>query len=166
MEIREVQQFRQRWLWVPLLLISLMIIGLFGYGMVQQLLFGQPWGDHPLSNTGLLIVGPLTFLLTGGLIYLFYQIQLITEVRADCLYLRFAPFTSQKIPFNEIKGCAVRTYSPIREYGGWGIRYGRRGKAYNISGNRGVELEFIQGSPLLIGSQKPEALAEAIKAYL
>jgi hypothetical protein len=56
----------------------------------------------------------------------------------------------------------VRTYRPIRDYGGWGIRYGRNGKAYNVSGNRGVMLEFSHGQKLLIGSQKPGDLANAI----
>jgi hypothetical protein len=39
------------------------------------------------------------------------------------------------------------------EYGGWGIKYGKMGKAYNVSGNRGVQLEFTDGKRLLIGSQ-------------
>ena len=40
-----------------------------------------------------------------------------------------------------------------REYGGWGIRGGLRGtKAYNVSGNRGVELMLADGRTVLIGS--------------
>jgi hypothetical protein len=34
--------------------------------------------------------------------------------------------------------------------------------AYNVSGNRGVQLEFSNGKRLLIGSQRPEDLAAAI----
>jgi len=40
------------------------------------------------------------------------------------------------------------------------------GKAYNVSGNRGVQLEFTDGKCLLIGSQKPEQLDSAITQYL
>jgi hypothetical protein len=60
----------------------------------------------------------------------------------------------------------VQTYRPIRDYGGWGIRYGRGGKAYNVSGNRGVMLELSDGQKLLIGSQRPEELANAINLAL
>lgn len=41
-----------------------------------------------------------------------------------------------------------------RDYGGWGIRYGRKGKAFNVFGSRGLQLEFTNGKRLLIGSQK------------
>ena len=60
----------------------------------------------------------------------------------------------------------MRTYSPITEYGGWGIKWGSGGKAYNVSGNRGVQQEFTDGKRLLIGSQKPEQLDSAIAQYL
>ncbi|NVL91956.1 MAG: hypothetical protein HWN71_02845 [Desulfobacterales bacterium] len=54
------------------------------------------------------------------------------------------------------------TYNPLKDYGGWGIRYGRGGRAYNVSGNRGVYLELSNGKSLLIGSLQPEELARAI----
>ena len=60
----------------------------------------------------------------------------------------------------------VHTYDPIGEYGGWGIKYGKMGKAYNVSGNRGVQLEFADRKSILIGSQKPEQLDSAIEQYL
>jgi len=80
------------------------------------------------------------------------------------LYIRFFPLTHQEIPFKDIVSCEVRTYSPIREFGGWGIRYGRGTKAYNVSGNRGIQLELSNGKRVLIGSQRPEELAGAIEA--
>ena len=61
---------------------------------------------------------------------------------------------------------AARVYRPIREYGGWGIRYGKNGKAYNISGDRGVQLELQNSKPLLIGSQRADELAQTIQQHL
>ncbi|NIS62676.1 MAG: hypothetical protein GTO13_18825 [Proteobacteria bacterium] len=159
---REVQQFRQTWVWGLVLPISLFLIILFGYGMVKQLILGHPWGSKPMSDTALAIIGPLWVLFAVGLAYLFYSMKLITEVRSDGLYIRFFPLTHQRILFEEIRGCEVRTYNPIREFGGWGIRYGRGKKAYNVSGNRGVQLGLSNGKRLLIGSQRPEELAQAI----
>ncbi|MHC4643443.1 MAG: hypothetical protein ACYS32_17515, partial [Planctomycetota bacterium] len=61
-----------------------------------------------------------------------------------------------------------RTYKPILEYGGWGIRcsFTGKGKAYNVSGNKGVQLVFTNGKKLLIGSQQPDDLAAAIEEML
>jgi len=90
--------------------------------------------------------------------------SLTTEVRRDGIYIRFSPLhrSFRKIPLVDLMRHEVRTYSPIREYGGWGIRYGRKGTAYNARGNRGVQLELSDGKQVLIGSQKPEELARAI----
>ena len=56
----------------------------------------------------------------------------------------------------------MRTYNPIREYGGWGIRYGLKSKAYNVHGNHGVQLELLNRKRLLIGSQRSEEFANAL----
>ena len=56
------------------------------------------------------------------------------------------------------------SYRPIADYGGWGIRAGRDGeRVLNARGNRGVRLELADGTRLLIGSQRPEELAETIE---
>ena len=162
----EVQRFRETWIWALVLPVSLFIIILFGYGMVKQLILGHPWGGKPMSDTALAIVGPLAVLFGIGLAYLFYSMRLVTEVRSDGLYIRFFPLTHQEIPFGDIKRCEVRTYKPIREFGGWGIRYGKGGKAYNVSGNRGVQLELLHGKRLLIGSGRPEELVRAIEVEM
>ena len=143
---REVQQFRQFWLWLILIFISLPLVFV------------------TLTNN-LSLSGAFVILLNLGLLALFYSMKLITEVRSDGLYVRFFPLhlSFHKIPLEELKKYEARSYSPIREYGGWGIRYGFKGKAYNVSGNRGVQLEFLNGKRLLIGSQKPEELVQAIE---
>ncbi len=115
-----------------------------------------------MSNIALAIVGPGIMLFSIGFTYLFYALKLITEVRDEGLYIRFFPLSHRIILFEDIRSCEVRGYRPIKEFGGWGIRYGRGGKAYNISGDRGVQLELSEGKPLLIGSQKPEELERSI----
>jgi len=154
---REVQHFRQPWLW-------LLIAGIFGVTMwsfVQQIVLGSPFGQNPASDTVVMIIA-----VAFGLAFpvLFCVANLTAEVRSDGLYYRFFPFhlRFRKITAESLVSYEVRTYRPIRDYGGWGIRYGRDGKAYNVSGNRGVMLELSDGQRLLIGSQKPEDLANAI----
>jgi hypothetical protein len=154
---RETQRFRQPWLW-------LLIAGIFGvtvWGFVQQIILGRPFGQNPAPDTVMMVIA-----LVFGIAFpvLFLVGNLTVEVRSDGLYYRFFPFhiRFRRIAPESLVNYEVRTYKPIRDYGGWGIRYGRGGKAYNVSGNRGVMLELSGGERLLIGSQKPEDLANAI----
>jgi hypothetical protein len=162
-KFREVQRFRQKWLWIAIVVVLLGLIISFGYGMIEQLVFGRPWGNRPMSDTALAIVGPFMILMGIGISWLFLKLKLLVEVREDGVYIHFVPLARQTVPFGDIVGCEVRTYRPLREYGGWGVKYGRGGKAYNVSGNRGVQLKLSSGKGLLIGSQRPEELAQAIQ---
>ena len=102
---------------------------------------------------------------------LFLSTKLETEVRSDHLRVRLFPFhiRHREIAAEDLSECYARTYKPIREYGGWGIRYSFRkgiGRAYNMSGNKGVQLVFKNGKKLLIGLHKPDELAQAINSIM
>ena len=155
----ERQRFKQWWLWLILLGVN----GLFLFGMFKQVIGGQQFGDKPMSNQGLLIVTGLTIVLS----LLFVNFRLETIIRKDGIYVRFFPFhfKFKNYPWNKLTKCYVRQYSPISEYGGWGLRLGLLGKgnAFNVSGDIGLQLEFTDNKKLLIGTNKPEELSEAIK---
>ena len=53
-------------------------------------------------------------------------------------------------------------YKPISQYGGWGIKYGFNGKAYNVSGNLGVKVFLKNGSNIMFGSQNYKSLARSL----
>ncbi|MBC7185845.1 MAG: hypothetical protein H5U38_02315 [Calditrichaeota bacterium] len=156
--VREVQHFRQPWLWALVLLLA----GFSWYVLVAQILMGIRMGNHPAPD----VVAVILWLIFGvGLVAFFWWTRLITEVRSDGLYIRFVPFHRKfkRLPYSELARFEACTYRPILEYGGWGIRYGRNGMAYNVSGNRGVQLEFTNGKRLLIGSQQPEVIVRAME---
>ena len=162
----EVQYSRQPWLWAVVLLSVCTTAAIFGYLIIEQVVFGRPVGNHPMSNQGLLAVSLLVLLFDAGLLALFLGANLRTEVRDDGLYIRYRPFhfSFHRVPLQDVVQVQAVTYSPLREYGGWGIRYTRRGKAYNPMGNRGVKLDYRDGRHLLIGSQRPDELAAAISS--
>ncbi|MFH1650979.1 MAG: DUF6141 family protein [Chloroflexota bacterium] len=155
---REVQHFRQPWLWG--LILGIALVGIWSF--VQQIMLGRPFGNNPAGDLELIII---TVLVSLVMPYVFYRMNLTTEVRADGIYYRFFPLhlSFQRIALEDIIASEAVTYRPLREYGGWGIRYGRGGKAYNVSGNRGVRLELSRGSHLLFGSRRPEEFAEAVR---
>lgn len=158
---REVQHFRQLWLWILLLCIALTAI----WGMVQQLFLGKPFGNNPAPDVILIII---VIIFGFGFPYLFYKINLTTEVHSDGIYYRFFPFhlSFHKIGLEDLAEYEVQTYNALKDYGGWGIRYGRKGKGYNVSGNCGVQLELSNGDRLLFGSQKAEEFTKAINLAL
>lgn len=153
----EVQRFRQWWVW----LLVLFVAGIAWYGAIQQIVLKQPFGNNPAPDAVMIMIWAIFGVF---LPVLFYSLKLVTEVRYDGLYIRFFPlqFHSHKISYEEIKTYEIRTYSALKEYGGYGIRYGKNGKAYNISGNRGVQFEFLDGKRLLIGTQRPEELIQTL----
>ena len=145
----ETQRFTQWWLW----LILLSVWGL----MVYSFIMAPPQTDTAaFVSFGIGILLPL----------LFWQMKLTTRVEAEGIYVRFSPFHFKEkfFEWESISACYVRTYSPLKEYGGWGIKYGFNGQGlvYNVVGNIGLQLKFKEGEPVLIGTQK----GEEIKAVL
>jgi len=163
---REVQHFRQTRIMALLAPIMLLTFFLLGLIMLKQLFLSQSLDGKSLSHLVPGIVGAVLSVTGVGICYfVFYLMKMETTVRNDSLHIRFYPLISRMIRFDDIKRSEVRTYKPVREYGGWGIRggLGKAGGAYNVSGNRGVQLELTNGKRLLIGSQQPEKLAQAIE---
>ncbi len=117
---------------------------------------GAPAGDAFLFGSLYLVV------------LLAVTVELTTEVSADGLRLRFFPFhlSFRRIDLARVTRCQAVTYRPILQYGGWGIRWTWKGKAYNISRNRGVRIDYTNGRHLLIGSQRPDELAHAIRSLM
>ncbi len=166
---REVQRFRQWWLWAIVLGSTLPVAAVLAYGMIMQLLLKREWFGSFGSgepDAELLVGGAIGIAITLLVLCLFWRTRLITEVRTGGLYVRFVPFhfSFKRIGLEQATSIEAVTYRPILRYGGWGIRWARGGKAYNVSGNRGVRLSFASGRHLLIGSQQPGELARAIES--
>jgi len=88
----------------------------------------------------------------------------VTEKDLSVGFGALFPFYRRRIATADIASCEAVTYSPLAEYGGWGIKWGRGGVALNARGNRGVRLTLRDGRRILVGSQRPEELAEALAA--
>ena len=162
---REVQGFRQWWLWVLLPATALGTIGLFGYGIYTQIIEGNPWGDRPMSDAGLLTTTIATTILVAGVAALILSARLTTEVRSDGLHIRFFPLKWKAINFDTIASYEARTYRAIRDYGGYGIRWGRAGKAYIVGGDEGLQLMLNDGRKILIGSRRAGELEAAMRTW-
>lgn len=159
----EAQRFRQPWIWIIVVPITILGVVVFVYLIYMQLVLGKPVGDKPMSDSMLIWFGPLMLILIAGIPILLYLSKLVVQIDAEAIHIRFTPFLKKDILLNDVVTWQARKYKPLLEYGGWGIRWGPSGKAYNISGSWGVQLQFANGKGLLIGSQKAQDFANAIE---
>ena len=155
---KEEQKFNQFWIW----LILCFVAGLWIWQLVQQVFMGIPFGTNPAPD----IVVILTGLFPVGGILLFRFLTLETIIDTEGVQYRFKPFQRKpKIILKEdIVRFEVKKYSPLKDYGGWGVRYGssKNGKAYNVSGNKGVLFELKNGKRFMLGTQNPESIRSAL----
>ena len=150
---REDQEFRQPWLWILLVALTAFAAGIVSVSLAQQ----------PADSRGTWTVALMGVGVPVAAAVLLYVLKLSVSIDDRYLHVRYFPLLRRDIPLEDIVHFEVRTYRPIREYGGWGIRYSfGRGMAFNVSGNRGVQLELKNGKRVLIGSQRPEELAAAL----
>ncbi len=100
------------------------------------------------------------------LIVLFAVANLKIEIDEFYLTYQFFPFhfSKKKIHWEDVKRAYIRTYKPLIEYGGWGIRYSfKNGTAYNLSGKTGLQLELKNGKKILFGTQRQEDLQQVMQ---
>ena len=147
----ETQRFTQWWLW-------LILIGVWS-SMVYSIITAPPQTNAAVYvSFGIGILLPV----------LFWQMRLITRITQDGIYVRFIPFHFKEkfFPWETITASYIRTYSPLKEYGGWGIKYGFNGQGlvYNVAGNVGLQLQFKEGEAILIGTQKGEEIKQVLAA--
>jgi hypothetical protein len=153
----EKQRFTQWWLLILLGGIN----GFFFFGIFKQLILGVPFGNRPMNTLGLIFLS-IVFIL---FFVAFLLARLETIIKNDGIYVRYFPFhlTYRLYNWESIRNIYVKKYSPFWEYGGWGIKYGVKGKVYNTSGNMGLKLEFTNNDTLLIGTHKAIELEELLE---
>lgn len=118
-------------------------------------------------------LGPVLPALAGGVALLLVPLvarflfgRLRVRVTRTSVHLSFGSTSliSKVIPFDEIRSMEAVDYSPLMEFGGWGIRYRWGGKrAWTIRGSRALVLHLEDGKHLYVGSDNPEGLAAHIR---
>jgi hypothetical protein len=146
---QENQWFFRRWWWL--------IMGVSG-AIVPLALASKA----PEESKALLITAPLLLVLLVGLCF----IKLTVRVDTAGIHYQYTPFLNRwrHWPWSEFQQVFPRIYSPLGDYGGWGIRGLPGNLAYNIWGKDGLQLVFRSGNKLLLGTQKPAELYQVLVA--
>ena len=154
---REVQRFPLRRIALALASPPCFMLGL----LIWQVVLGHTWGKHPMSNGD--VIGWTIFL---WLVYFrLITVRLVTEVRPRELVIALRGlWRLRRVPLDRIRSVETITHDIARDYGGYGIRSTREGKAYVAGGSRGVRVTLDEGEKLVVGSQRPDELAAAVDA--
>jgi hypothetical protein len=69
-----------------------------------------------------------------------------------------------RIGMDQVTAAEVHEFSPLKDFGGYGIRINSEMQAFYFKGNKGVKLTRSDGKKFLVGSDKAETLATVINA--
>lgn len=155
----EEQKFREGRVWTVLATVPVIFLLL----VVWQVVLGHRWGRHSMSNAS--VVGWTIFL---WLIYWrLINVKLVTDVWPDKLSISMRGlWRLRNVPWTEITGAEVVRFDAAKDFGGYGIRFTRKGKAYIAGGDQGLRLRLTRGGTLVVGSQRVTELANIITSFV
>ena len=158
---KEEQRFTQTWL-----------IVLMGFSLIVPLVLTTR--EFLNENSGFSVGGYLSVIgiLLVSIVPIFF-FKLTTRIDEVGIHYQFFPFhfNRKKITWQEIEKAYVKTYDPIGDYGGWGLKGGflwnkSKGTAINVSGDIGIQLELKKGKKILIGTQKEQEAKNVLQTYI
>ena len=117
-----------------------------------QLRYQLPWLPPVFALLGLSML-----IMCGGL-----RVS-VTAERVE-IRLGFLGLRLLRVHLPDIESVEIRTFSPLGDFGGWGIRYNGKQWAFFLRGTSGVSLRVKNGKEWIIGSDHPERLAAVITA--
>jgi len=148
MIFQEKQKFTQWWLWTILLGVLAVVI----FAIYRQLVLNEPFGDNPMSDSGLIIFAVLLLALCA----LFGFIHLDTRIDKTHVKFTFIPFLKKSVEWKNIKSARVVDYGTV---GGWGIKHSKDyGTVYATGGDMGLAIAMQNGDKFVIGTQKESEL--------
>lgn len=155
---KEEQKFTQ-----PLIIILITISLLVVIGVMVK--------EYTSESSNMRAVEIVTVIATtmAAIMPIFF-FKLITRIDERGIHYRFFPLhrRTKTILWSEIKLITIRKYDAISEYGGWGLKgllNRKKGKAINVKGNIGIQLEFLNGKKILIGTQKENEAKKVLEIY-
>ncbi len=126
------------------------ILPLILLGAAVSAWFSEQWVSLLLAVVALLLILPY-----GGLRVI---------VTRENITVRFGMFGLRvlRLAIEEVAAAETHRFSPLKDFGGYGIRFNREMTAYYLSGTLGVKITSVKGKKYLIGSDNAERLATVI----
>ncbi len=137
------------WVWALIAVIAVPVL----FGVIGTLARGA-------NAVIAIIVGPGTVVLVLLLLVL---AKLVVDVDERAIHVSFHYlWPTRNIPLDDVQRAHATEYSPLLDYGGWGVRLSWKGWAYNVGGAEGVLVETKGGKRIMVGSRRAKELESAI----
>ena len=96
---------------------------------------------------------------------LVFGLKLKWTISKDSFTFKYNPFYNKwrKIPLAEIKKIETMRINPLKEFGGWGFRYGKLGQAFTTTGRMIIHIETVEGQKFNFSVSNAEKADIAIK---
>ncbi len=109
-----------------------------------------------------------TCALLSFFIFIGFVLRLKWTISSVAFSYKYNPIYNKwrKIPQAEIKTMSVMKINPIKEFGGWGFRYGKLGQAFTTTGRMIIHIETIKGQKLNFSVENVEKTELAISEFL
>ncbi len=117
------------------------------------------WSEVPWLSALVALVAIALTLSYGGFRTLVTRENII--VRMGMLGIRLLGLRTA-----DIAAAGVHTFAPLKDFGGYGIRFNRDMRGYFLRGDRGVKVTTRKGKSYLIGSDHAERLEAVINAVI
>jgi hypothetical protein len=146
-------------IWVSILVWG----GCLGGVVVSLGVLDDPLGDGGLGRG---LVGAAAIVLVPVALKILLGRLRVRVTRTELrLTIGYTPFIAKTVEFDDIVSMEPVRYSPLREFGGWGIRRSFKGgkRAWTMSGNRALVLTLPGGTRFYVGSSDPVRLESRIR---
>lgn len=167
-EFKETQRFK--FIILPIILLHAGIGLLLANDLYKQLYLGQIDARKPMSDQGLILTTVFLNVLMLLVEWLFTKAKLEIRIDKTGLQYKYFPFIRawKSLDQRDIESFEVGKYNALLDYGGWGYRRGgkKMGLCLNVWGNQGLKLRLTNGKKLLLGTQEPAKLAEAMNQMM
>ena len=146
----QVRRLRWRLAILPILLTAFAML---------QIGFGRHFGKYPVSNSGLIFLSLLLWMVFFWL----SRVRLEIEVRPGVLAIGLRGlFHRTRIKADQWASWETTTFDAMRDFGGYGLRRVGATRAYVAGGSRGVRLTMTDGSVVIVGTDRATDLVSAL----
>jgi hypothetical protein len=148
---KETQTYRGTWVMYLIIMIEFPVLLLLLIFFIQA-------EDKAEMGFALIFAGSIISLL----FLLLMNLKLETRIDQMGVSFKYFPFINawRKYPREKIHSISVLAYSPISDFGGWGIKGNTTTKAYSILGDKGLLLDVGEKKKILIGTMKAKELED------
>ncbi|MCG2616044.1 hypothetical protein LZZ85_17240 [Terrimonas sp. NA20] len=148
---REEQRLRNNFLWI----IAAVIFVLLGLGL---------WANK--ANGSLVTMYVTSILIVVAVLGLAASLKLVVTVQETGIgiVLRWLQSKPVMIKWEDIASISREQVNPVKDFGGWGLRYNKRATGYIFRGREGVRVRLKSGREFVITTDNGEALIDAVRS--